>query len=368
MKTAVSVIVPVYNLEFYVERCLQSVLDQRFDRPFELVVVDDGSTDESARIVEEMAQKARSPVRAFTKANGGHGSACNYGIERAAGEFILLLDGDDFLKPTVLQEMYDKAVATRADLLIGNLNYHFDAHCEPFRPLLHIPNEKTLDVHDRSRLFANWATPNARLYRRTLFADPGVRFREGIIHADVNFCPKTYVAAGTIHYVNREWYEYDLTRPTQSMKATNRKILDVIPSLRDMLEYCRKKGALDSQRYELEYYTLMHALSWIPKIARLSDYPVELALRQLFAVMDDFFPGWPMGRPLRELRPGRKDRLLLQMVHATGFHTLEAQLRFKQRLKQAHASGQSVAHSYLAGLDRARRAVERVVGDLDSLL
>lgn len=287
MSPKVSVVVPVYNLEFYVERCLESLARQTFQE-IEVLVVNDGSTDDSQLIIDEYVARHPGLFKSFVKPNGGHGAACNYGIERATGEYLMIVDGDDHLDHDTIAYMYEKAVETGADLLIGNLRYCYSDRTETFKPLP-FEGERALDEKDRDLLFENWATPCGRLYKRSLFEDPDVRLLPGVFFADANFAPKSYLVAERIHYVDRELYNYDITRPTQSMKQTNRRILDIVPSLVDMLEFYRKKGAFEENRTRLMRYVVRHCVSWVEKVKRLSDYSKLRALQQLFAVCDEYF-------------------------------------------------------------------------------
>lgn len=293
---AISIIVPVYNLEFYVERCLDSLAAQTLE-DIEILVVDDGSTDDSVKLVDEYG-RSDPRFKIFHKANGGHGAACNYGIERATGEYVMIVDGDDFLDEDTCEFMYGRAVKHSADLLMGNMKYFLmGGRTDTFRPI-DIEGERLLSEADRAKLFSNWATPCARIYRRTMFEDKAVRFLPRIIFADVNFAPKSIYAAERIYYVNRELYNYDVTRPTQSMKQTDRKILNVVPSLRDMLDFYRRKYAFRAYENELRLYTLRHVVSWTDKVKNLQGYSKEAALSELFGVLDEFFGDSWLGQPL----------------------------------------------------------------------
>ncbi|HEY0883332.1 MAG TPA: glycosyltransferase family 2 protein, partial [Archangium sp.] len=224
-RPAISIIVPVYNLEFYVERTLTSLLQQTVE-DLEFVVVDDGSTDDTSAIVAEFAARD-SRFRVFRKQNGGHGSACNLGIEHARGEYVLFCDGDDWLSPDTCRRMLELARGYDVDLLLGNLTYfHANQTRSSFTPL-RSGGERLLDARDRSLLFTNFATPCGRMYRRELFDDPAIRFLPRILFADVSFAPKTYYAARRIAYVNESFYNYDLTRPTQSMQQRDARLLNV---------------------------------------------------------------------------------------------------------------------------------------------
>ena len=99
---AVSVIVPVYNAGRHLPRCVQSIQSQTM-RDLEIILVDDGSTDGSARLCEELAS-ADDRIRVFHKKNGGVSSARNFGIEKAKGEYLLFVDADDFIHPDMLSK------------------------------------------------------------------------------------------------------------------------------------------------------------------------------------------------------------------------------------------------------------------------
>ena len=116
MKPAVSVIVPVYNTEKYLEECIQSVLNQSFT-DFELLLIDDGSTDQSGLICDKYAKKDNR-IRVFHKINGGVSSARNLGLDNAKGEWITFVDSDDCLKPDYLMNLY-ACVNAKVDLIIA---------------------------------------------------------------------------------------------------------------------------------------------------------------------------------------------------------------------------------------------------------
>lgn len=112
----ISVIVPVYNAEAYLHRCVDSLLAQTF-RDFEILLIDDGSPDKSGEICDQYAQKdAR--IRVFHKTNGGVSSARQLGIEQAKGKYSIHCDPDDWAEPNMLEALYKKAIATDADMVI----------------------------------------------------------------------------------------------------------------------------------------------------------------------------------------------------------------------------------------------------------
>lgn len=126
----ISVIVPVYNAEKYIERCVDSLLHQGFD-DFELILVDDGSTDNSAKIINALAAK-HDFVRTLTNANGGAASARNLGIDNANGDYIAFIDADDTVEPSYLEELYNAAAESGAELVMCDYTKRYVDRDMPF--------------------------------------------------------------------------------------------------------------------------------------------------------------------------------------------------------------------------------------------
>lgn len=116
-----SVVIPVYNIRDYVERCVRSVLAQP-DVPLEVLIVDDGSTDDSGAVCDALAAED-SRVTVIHKPNGGLSDARNYGLCHAQGEYILFMDGDDWLAENVCPGLLQMALQDRADVVIGKVHF-----------------------------------------------------------------------------------------------------------------------------------------------------------------------------------------------------------------------------------------------------
>ena len=112
--TKVSVIVPIYNSEPFLRECIGSILSQSIDS-FEVLLVDDGSTDKSNAIVDEYAEKFPN-VRAFHTDNRGYASACNLGLAEAESEYVSIIDSDDIIDKCMLEDLYNRAAETNADV------------------------------------------------------------------------------------------------------------------------------------------------------------------------------------------------------------------------------------------------------------
>ena len=123
-ETKISIVVPVYNAEKELQRCVDSILGQSFS-DWELLLIDDGSRDGSPALCDRLAQ--RDPrVRVWHKENGGVSSARNLGIRKAEGEYLMFTDSDDTLFPETLATLYGKALETKAELVVCGFTYYVE--------------------------------------------------------------------------------------------------------------------------------------------------------------------------------------------------------------------------------------------------
>ena len=127
----VSVIVPVYNVEDYIEECLESLVNQTLE-DIEIIVVNDGSPDNSQKIIDKYVEKYPNKIKSFIKENGGQGSARNLGIENSNGEYLSFVDSDDWLDKCALEKMYYIAKNNDSDIVICDMIDHYEDNTEKY--------------------------------------------------------------------------------------------------------------------------------------------------------------------------------------------------------------------------------------------
>ena len=115
----VSVIVPVYNGEEYIRKCLNSLVNQTLDS-LEIIVIDDGSKDNTKTILDEFIYQYPEIIKVYSVSNGGQGRARNYGVQFATGKYIGFVDSDDYVSPTMYETLYQKAISGDYDLVISS--------------------------------------------------------------------------------------------------------------------------------------------------------------------------------------------------------------------------------------------------------
>lgn len=204
----ISVIVPVYNTERYLRRCLDSLLAQTF-ADFEILLIDDGSTDGSPAIEQEYA--ARDPrFRLIQKPNGGVASARNTGLAQAQGDFIAFVDSDDFVEPQFLEALYTTTAETGADIACCNFTRYFPKR-EMRLPHLLVkapgvysgPTMMKSLLHDIRTQSYLWN----KLWRRSLFTENGIAFT--LPHfEDTQIVLRLFYFARSIAVIDRTLYNY----------------------------------------------------------------------------------------------------------------------------------------------------------------
>lgn len=244
----ISVIVPVYNVENYLETCVESIVMQE-DRFTEILLVDDGSTDGSSRICDELARKYKC-IRVTHKKNGGLSSARNAGLEEAKGTYILFVDSDDYLEPGTCRILLDHVKNHEGlDVLVFNGIEDFGYKKESMRQKANLDGTP---VSGRDYLVKCYSNRNLNveaclyMYRRVFLEENCLRFKEGILHEDVEFTPRALLAAKKVLEIQDCLYHYMIREGSISTSRNKEKnIRDLFQTLREL------SGLADRQDEEL---------------------------------------------------------------------------------------------------------------------
>ena len=241
LEPLVSVVVPVFNVEDYLARCVDTIVRQTYRR-LEIILVDDGSTDRSGAMCDEFSQRdAR--ISVIHKSNGGLSDARNVGIERARGDFITFIDSDDTVEPDMVEYLLGLIKKFGADMSLSSHTVVFDDH----KKVLGDGREECLTAQEciRKMLYHRDVDTSAwaKLYRRHLFDT--IRYPKGRLFEDIATTYKTFIASGKIAcgYVSKYNYyvrgtsivrskfsarKFDLLEMTDQM---GRDVLDRFPML-----------------------------------------------------------------------------------------------------------------------------------------
>lgn len=227
-----SLVVPVYNVAPYLPRCLESLaaLNPAAD---EIIVVDDGSTDECPRILAEFA--ARLPqMRVIRQANGGLSAARNTGLEAASGRYLAFVDSDDYVSPDAYAEALRLAEAEQLDMVLLNASYHFEGRQADYAIYVDVPRTDVIPGREwlRRRLRAGrflhmvWM----HVYRRDFIEANRFHFIPRLIHEDVLWTTRALLAAERVRYTGQIAVHYRIPQRNFSPEAAQRRLQAIVDS------------------------------------------------------------------------------------------------------------------------------------------
>ncbi|MBR6637233.1 MAG: glycosyltransferase [Lachnospiraceae bacterium] len=288
MQPKVSVIVPVYNTEPYLRKCLDSLVFQTLEE-VEIVAVNDGSPDNSKAILEEYKERFPEKMQVIHKENGGQASARNLALQVCRGEYIGFLDSDDFVHEDMFEKLYNAAAEKNADYAAcGYTDITYEG-------------EKVVVLQDyvasrvakqtRDMFFGAHVSPFLHIYKRSIINEAQVTFPEGYIYEDTAF------------YLNLVPYIHELAvveeplavrlRRSNSTTTTFKKerIRHIMPVLKNSIDYYKANGFWDEYKDELEYFCVRVLLcSSMQRISRLAKFKdaKDLARETLSFIKEHF--------------------------------------------------------------------------------
>lgn len=233
-----SIIIPVYNIGLYLEECLQSVLKQNFNN-YQLILVDDGSTDNSCIICNKYAA-SDSRLKIIHQKNQGASAARNAGIQHAEGEYIIFLDGDDYWSDTeVLSIINNRLNASNADVLSFNyVKFYSGIFKKPYfaeidnMPLKMLSQNNSFDYLVENELWI--ACPWNKAIKRELFIEGNLYFKVGITSEDIDWCLRLAIIAQRFDYISDVIVYYRQRSGSVSNNITTKKVDTLI----DNIESC----------------------------------------------------------------------------------------------------------------------------------
>lgn len=255
-----SIIIPVYNVEQFVGKCIESCLKQDIPRTeYEIIVVNDGSPDNSVSIIEQYITPDNI-VRLIHRQNGGLSAARNTGLKEAKGEYVWFVDSDDWIEPNVLKGLLDRVYRDKLDVLCFNLQFAFpDGHTQPYNVAA---KEVGYVYRGTDFIYAVGMPPAAwtALYKRDFLEKHTLVFYEGIIHEDQEFTPRAYCLAERISFIDYVVYNYNQREGgIMKSKQSERKCKDLLTVADSLYAFTQSHRKTLNQE---AYWTLMNRISF----------------------------------------------------------------------------------------------------------
>ena len=271
----ISVIVPIYNVDKYLEKCLNSTIGQTFKGDFEIICVDDGSTDKSGEILDEFAKRCPK-IKAIHQNHQGVSGARNTAMEQITGKYTAFVDSDDYIAQQALEELYNYAESHNADLVMFDhlfkpkgsekvLRQHFKDIAEKYGD-----NPFNIDTADT---FVYYYIPVAiwmKFYRTDLVKD--IKFEYGMNNEDIPHWDLVYTKAKNIYYYPNVYYFYNMQREDSISLINGIKIFDIFIAFSLSEKILRERGYFE--KFKSIYYAhftshLIHRMQRIkPELRR----------------------------------------------------------------------------------------------------
>ncbi len=229
----ISIIIPIYNVEKYLQQCLESVINQTLE-DIEIICVNDGSTDGSQKILEEYSYKDKR-IKIINKKNAGLGAARNTGLEYANGEYIGFVDSDDWIDTTMYEKLYKNAKFYNSDIVICQIrvvNEFDELSYSPYYDLECFNDDFKNCVFDykKTKDFITKINVNAynKIFKTKFIREINAKFPEGLIFEDNPFFYYTYLNADNISIVKNYLYFHRVNRQGSIITEASKKFFDTI--------------------------------------------------------------------------------------------------------------------------------------------
>lgn len=302
----VSVIVPVYNEEKYLNECLNSLVNQTL-KDIEIIVINDGSKDSSLDIMQKFAENYKDKVKIIDSKNSGAGSARNKGLDIATGEFIKFVDADDYLRLDILERMYALAKENKVKLVRGN----HQTIVGPIKMMdtcswSGLKGNQIVDVRENKDYIIT-ETPGIgnKLISRDLLGD--LRFPEHTKWEDLAIMPVVVASSEKIYHMDEPVYNYRVNMNTTITDFIKKipNILDIIRCVETLEKHMEQRCLSEEYKSQIESLYVMHTLFRVENAMLWANFPrkkKEIVINSLINLLDLKYPNWKNDKIVEEYK------------------------------------------------------------------
>ena len=305
----VSVIVPIYNVEGYIEKCLETLVNQTLD-DIEIILVNDGSKDNSALIAKKYLEKYPEKIVYLEKENGGLSDARNYGMPYAKGEYIAFLDSDDYVEKDMYEKMYEIAKKENSDMVECDFYWEYpDKKKEDIGKIYSGKNE----MLEKIRVVA-WN----KLIKREILEKTKIQFPKGYRYEDVEFTYKLIPYLEKVSFLKKPCIHY-MQRQGSISNTQNERTKEIFDVLEHVIDYYKQNNFYEKYKNELEYVYIRYAFcSSLLRIVKIEDENIqEQLLQTTWENVNTKFPNWKKN-PILKKNTSLKD-LYLKTINKTTY-------------------------------------------------
>ena len=339
----ISVIVPVYNVEDYLERCLHSLVKQTIE-DIEIILINDGSPDNSQKIINCFKEQYPDKIVSVEIENSGVARARNIGLQYATGEYVGFVDSDDYVDVSMFEKLYEKAQEDEADIVASGYTRLWSASSKDFQLGETEIYGKSLK---ESPMILVSGVPYIwnKIFSRSMINENKISFNEFGIFEDLLFSYQCYLYANCISKCDKPLYYYRVRREGSATNRFSEKFFDIFRVMDLLIQNCKDQGIYEILKEELEYTALNHIIiRWETEVL-----PEEVELKKRFfkkslAYLSKTFPGYQRDKLYFERYPDKdpkeyfsrkywKKRFKKDIIHVS------RQQNISERVKKKIANG-----------------------------
>lgn len=309
----VSVIVPIYNVEKYLKKCIDSLVGQTLE-DIQIILVNDGSTDSSGKIAKEYAEKYPQKILYLEKENGGLSDARNYGIPYATGEYIAFLDSDDYIEKNAYEEMYNKAIAENSDYVECDFIWEYPNKSKIDKKLTNIKEtnnnatqQEKLTLAEKQEMLANTRVVAwNKLIKRSIIEENKITFPKGLRYEDVEFTYKLIPHLNRASYVEKNFVHY-IQRKNSIANVQNERTAEIFTILDNVIKYYKQNNLYEQYKTELEYNYARYLLcSSLKRMCKIKDKTKRKELlNKTWENLNTKFPDWKKNKIIKNSNTGK---------------------------------------------------------------
>ena len=276
-----SIIVPVYNCEKDLPKCLDSLVGQTLS-DIEIIIVNDGSPDNSQAIIDDYVSRYPHLIKAFAQENRGQSAARNAALSHATGEFVFFVDSDDYIDIDTCEKTYNYALENSLDIVC------FDYWTENGENKTYCDHCVIKDVDTVRKYILNESSPCNKIIKREILEKNNIRFAESYIYEDLEMIPRLALYTQRIGYIEEAFYHYVIHEgSTMNQKKYNKKL----KSIYFVMESLKKNFENTEYKTELEYLYIEHLMYFT--VFRYLDYPEGVEdIKKIAGIMKKDYPSW----------------------------------------------------------------------------
>ena len=295
----VSVIVPAYNTEKYLKKCLDSLVKQTLD-DIEIIVINDCSTDKTKDILEKYKRKYKNIKVINNKTNKGIGYNRNLGITKASGKYIIFVDSDDYLDIDYAKKMYDYAELYNLDMVVCDIKKVND-NGEFISYESDIKNFKTSNLINNPMLLLDINMgPANKLFASKLFKDKKARFAEKLKYEDIVLIPRLIMNSNSIGKIRNVYYNYVIHKNSETT-TMNKKVFDILEIMNEVNRYMLECDYYNEIKEELEYLNIRTLLRYTLQQKNQKDKKIaNKFIDDAFNFLNGEFPNWKKNKYFRK--------------------------------------------------------------------